>query len=337
MSISKVGQYVFADHSSLIRAVVSAQIIESNAFARGSKLNVVELTSPDKVDIKAGAFSQSSILTHLVIRSSETSILRDSSAFTGTSIGIGDGGIYVPSELLSSYKSATNWSAIASSIYPISEYPKTIFESINDDWTIILSNPSYATAYAVRDTKIMELTDGTKIKMDLAAIDTDLKSDDSGTAKMTWICHGIPYSHRINATNTTEGGWAGSEMRSWLISDILSKIPTEIKSHIVSVKKSYRSKLPNDETLWSNDEIWIPSYREIGLTNTTYMESEGVVYSSLFASSNDRIKYNNKNADEWCLRSAYDATCYKYVNYYAGEGTKSAIGVTGVVFAFCTD
>ena len=344
MSISKVGTYAFYSHPNLERAVVSAPVIEANAFQNATKLETVDLTNSGADTIAANAFASCSKLKHLLVRGTVRSTLSATSAMSGTPIVLGEGGIYVPADLLDSYKGATNWSTYAKNIYPIGEYPKAVFDSINDSWSTILTNPDYATDYAVKDTKTLELTDGTKIKMDLAALDTDVKSDNSGTAKMTWICHGIPFTHSMNATNTNSGGWADSEMRSWLISDILSKIPTEIKSHIVSVKKSYRSKSPNDETLWSDDEIWNLSYKEVGFTDSSYIESDGVTYPTLFpsgtgtAAKNVRIKYNTSgSAINWWLRSAYGSSNFSCVNSGGDTRNNGASNTNGAVFGFCTD
>ena len=338
MSLSKVGTYAFYQHPNLEKVKVSAPTIEANAFQSSSKLEVVDLTNAGANTIAANAFASCSKLKHLVVRGLTRSTLSATSALTGTPIALGDGGIYVPSDLLDSYKGATNWSTYTKNIYPLGEYPRANFDSISDSWTDILTNSDYATDYAIKDTKTMELTDGTKIKMDLAAFNTDDKSDDSGKAKMTWICHGIPMTHRMNATATTSGGWTESEMRSWLISDILSKIPTEIKSHIVPVKKSYRSKSPNDETLWSDDQIWLLSYKEVGFTNASYIESDGVVYSGLFTSNATRVKYNTSgSANYWWLRSAYNTTLFRYVDNYGNENSSYANNTYGVVFGFCTD
>ena len=344
MSISKVGTYAFYYHPNLERAVASAPVIEAYAFRNAKKLKVVDLTSDAAVSIAAYAFNDCSNLTHLVVRSTAISSLSATSALDNTKIKNGSGGVYVPADLLDSYKSATNWSTLAANIFPIGEYPRTNFDTISDSWAMIFANTNYATAYAVKDTKTLELTDGTKIKMDLAAIDTDVKSDNSGTAKMTWICHGILCNHRMNKNTTTEGGWAESEMRSWLISDVLSKIPTEIKSHIVSVKKSYRSKSPNDETLWSDDEIWIPSCREVGLPYSE-METDGVTYPLIFQSgfntdqNNNRIKVNSMELPNyWWLRTATNKTSFRYVETNGGSSYAGASGGNyGVAFGFCTD
>ena len=316
----------------------SVSQIKANAFDGCSNLEVAKLGgegSSNSLSIAPNAFSNCSKLQHLLIDRPAMAALGNS-GLKNTPISIGEGAVYVPEALLSDYKVNTNWKNYV--IARLQDYPLSLFDRISGSWSTILSNPDYATAYAVKDTKTLELTDGTKIKMDLAALDTDVKSDNSGTAKMTWICHGITYTHRMNASNTTDGGWANSEMRSYLISDILSKIPTEVKSHIVSVKKSYRSKSPNDETLWSDDEIWIPSYKEVGFTNASYIESDGVVYSSLFPTPSSLVKSNNSGSPiGWWLRSAHSTTYFRGIRYTGSEDCSGANSIVGVVFGFCTD
>ena len=313
--------------------------IKSYAFYNCSNLEVVKLggeESSNSLSIAENAFKTCSKLKHLVIDRPAMATLAATSALSGTPIEKGEGAVYVPESLLNTYKANNVWKNYF--ITKLDKYPLSNFDRIQDTWSEVFANSSYATDYVIGDFKTLELTDGTKIKMDLVALDTDVKSDDSGNAKMTWICHGIPMTHCMNATDVTTDGWAGSEMRSWLISDILSKIPTEIKSHIVSVKKSYRSKSPNDETLWSDDEIWIPSSKEVGFTDASYVESDGVVYSGLFNSKSERIKYNTSDsAYVWWLRSAYSATDFRYVNYNGSGSSNGAYNANGVAFGFCTD
>lgn len=319
--------------------------IKANAFDACSNLEVVKLGgegSSNSLSIAASVFNACSKLKHLVIDRPAMATLAATSALTGTLIEKGEGAVYVPENLVPTYKANSVWKNYF--ITKLQKYPLSSFDTIEDSWAQIFANSSYATDYPIAGYKTLELTDGTKIKMDLAALDTDVKSDNSGTAKMTWICHGIPYTHRMNATDTTSGGWAESEMRSYLIGDILSKIPTEIKSHIVSVKKSYRLKSPNDETLWSDDEIWIPSSKEVGFTNTSYIESDGVTYPGLFisgitsAANTTRIKYNTSgSARSWWLRSANSTTSFRQISNSGGESYGSADNEFGVVFGFCTD
>ena len=319
--------------------------IKENAFDGCSNLEVVKLGgegSSNSLTIAANAFNACSKMKHLVIDRPAMATLANTSGLKDTPISGGEGAVYVPENLVATYQANSVWKNYF--ISELANYPLSNFDSIKDSWTTILSNASYSADYPIKATKTLELTDGTKIKMDLAAVDTDVKSDNTGTAKMTWICRGAYMTHRMNGTDTTNGGWANSEMRSWLISDILSKIPTEIKSHIVSVKKSYRSKAPNDETLWSDDEIWLPSYKEVGFTNTSYIESDGVTYPGLFASGTTgaakttRNKYNSSGTSvTWWLRSANNNKSFSTVSSGGAEGSIRATLPYSVVFGFCTD
>ena len=80
-----------------------------------------------KVDLEVvtsiGAFSFDgcSLLDTCIIRTSSVCTLINVSAFTGTKIANGTGYIYVPDDLVDSYKTASNWSTYASQIKGISE------------------------------------------------------------------------------------------------------------------------------------------------------------------------------------------------------------------------
>lgn len=315
--------------------------IKANAFDGCRNLEVVKLGgegSSGSLSIAANAFISCSKLKHLIIDRPTKASLEAVSGLAKTPIVAGEGAIYVPNTLLDDYKGDNVWKNFF--ISDKTKYPLTAFDSLADySWSTILSNASYATAYAVKDTKTMELTDGTKIKMDLAAIDTDVKSDNSGTAKMTWICHGIPYISQIDKAINAAGGWIARDTLYPFLQEILDKFPQEIKSHIVPVKKTYRTKKPNDETLSSDESIWIPSYREVGFTTTSYIESDGVVYSALFPNQASLVKYNTSSsaAFAWWLRSASGNDTFWSITYSGTKASAGATGQYGVVFGFCTD
>jgi len=314
--------------------------IKAYAFDSCSNLEVVKLGgegSSNSLSIAANAFNACSKLKHLIVDRPAKASLAAVSGLAGTPISRGEGAVYVPESLLSTYKADNVWKNFF--IADKTKYPLSVFDSLADySWSTILTNPDYATAYTVKDTKTMELTDGTLIKMDLAALNTDVKSDNSGTAKMTWICHGIPYKSKMHSTADTSGGWITRNVIYSFLQGILDKIPTEIKSHIVSVKKTYRIKTPTDETLSSDELIWLPSYKEVGLTATAYIESDGVVYSGLFDSNAARIKYlTSGSAYYWWLRSAYSSSNFSCVYYNGNTLSLNASNASGVVFGFCTD
>ena len=72
--------------------------------------------------INATAFQNCSALKSVIIRTtSKVCELRNTNAFAGSGIANGTGFVYVPDNLVDSYKTATNWSTYASQIKSLSE------------------------------------------------------------------------------------------------------------------------------------------------------------------------------------------------------------------------
>lgn len=332
-----VGEYQFSS-SSLQTVKVAAQSVGTGAFDTCVNLTVIDLTYTGAVTIAANAFSRCKQLTHVIIRSNSVASLAATDAFYNTKIANGVGGIYVPSTLLTNYKSATNWSTYADHIYPIEEYPKTDFGTITDSWADIKTHMNagdYNTRYKVGDTKLLTLNDAdhTQVHMQIAAFDADTMSNNN-KAKITWLCKNIYSNHRMNATATAVGGWEDTEMRSWLNESVLSYIPSDVSSNIVEVKKSSY----NGET--TVDKLWIPSNQEVNFSSNK--ETNGVTYSGLFPTTTNsnnanRVKYDNfGDSSEWWLRSAYSNSLFYHVGnsghmVYFDSSTHSY----GVVFGFC--
>ena len=365
---TKVAQYAFYQNTTLQTVDTTATTIEQYAFSgctnlesvetsgtdgvsigqyafqSCSKLELVDLKNTGAATIAANAFASAAGLAHLIIRSSTVSALSATSALTGTKIASGTGAIYVPAELVDTYKAASNWSTYASQIYPISAYPKTDFSTISDSWAEIIANSNYATDYSIGDTKLLDFGTKGKAYAVLAAIDTDDLADNTGKARMTWILKSILENHAMNSaqktvngtTSWTAGGWGNCEMRTYLRETILPLMPEVLQNNIKEVTKTYRVKSPTDETASIADTVWIPSYKEVGYTNATYIESSGVTYSGVFSSNANRIKYNAAgSASYWWLRSAYNASFFSYVYSNGGEYYISANNSYGLVLGFC--
>lgn len=78
---------------------------------------------PKLKNIAVYAFAGCKNLTTFILRNSEVCNLYSTNAFSGTIVGDGDGYIYVPSDLVDTYKTATNWSAFADKIKSLDELP----------------------------------------------------------------------------------------------------------------------------------------------------------------------------------------------------------------------
>ena len=87
------------------------------SFRNCSLLN--NLVFPNITSIMNGAFQNCTSLTSLTIYTNSVCTLNNVDAFNDTPIASGTGYIYVPAELVDSYKAATNWSTYASQIVAI--------------------------------------------------------------------------------------------------------------------------------------------------------------------------------------------------------------------------
>lgn len=143
----------------------------------------------------------------------------------------------------------------------------------------------------------------------------------------------------LTSTNTEASGggydgWASSELRTWLRSTLLNNIPTVVKNNIKVVSKTYKD-VKSGTTKSCDDNLWIPSYREI--FGTTNSESSGPIYSSIFTSFSARQKYDDDGTrrDYW-LRSAYDNERFYACNGNATYGISTLGSYAYVAFGFCT-
>ena len=344
-SATVVAQYAFYQQTALQTVETNASTIEQYAFNGCTALTEVDLTNTSPVTIQANAFNGCTQLAHLIIRSTTASTLSATSALTGTKIASGNGAIYVPADLVDTYKAATNWSTYASQIYPITAYPVTDFSSVSDSWDTIIGNSNYATDYKIGDTKLLDLGSKGQVYMELVAFDTDDKADSSGKARMTWISKSIIETHAMNSTQKTvdgttaytAGGWENTDMRAYLKNTIKPLIPEVVRNAIVEVTKissTYTGGALVKDGQTTTDDVWIPSDHEI--FNNTNNETTGAVYSTRFTSAANRIKYNaSGSADSWWLRSASSASYFRCVVNNGGEGYGYAYSASGLVLGFC--
>ena len=88
-------------------------------------LNCVSLASVNMpVATSVGNYAMQNCISLKSVRlgANQVATLANANAFTVTPIANGTGFIYVPDELVSNYKTATNWSVYADQIKPMSEY-----------------------------------------------------------------------------------------------------------------------------------------------------------------------------------------------------------------------
>jgi hypothetical protein len=118
-----IRSYGFANCTKLTSATFK-KVTEAKgqSFINCTSLETVDFYVLEKLD---NAFSGLSNLKTVILRGS-TVVGVSYSCFNNTPITSGTGYIYVPSALLDTYKSATNWSAYAEQIRAIEDYPEII-------------------------------------------------------------------------------------------------------------------------------------------------------------------------------------------------------------------
>lgn len=301
-----------------------------------------EIDLSAKPSIAANAFANDVNLFSLILRNAAMLTLANVNALSGTPIAAKYGKIYVPNDLVSTYKAGSNWVTYADQIESLDNYSDgspTGGDTITDTWSEIFTaenDGSYTSKYSVGDTKWLK-TDGGYVLMQIIAMGADELADGSGNAKITWLCKGSQGQHHMNPTSDATNGWVNTEMRAWLISDVLAGIDPTVRAAIKTVKKTYKMKTPSATTATSNDDIWLPSYREM-FGGTSY-ETDGCTYTAFFTDDASRIKYSSwttGSANNWWLRSASSATNFAFVSINGDGYYSNASSAYGVVFGFCT-
>ena len=318
----------------------SCQSISGNMAFYGNRISTIDLSQ--KVNFSDQAFSSTRSLVHLVLRSDTFQNINSVDCLSQTPIANGIGWIYVPNDLVDTYKTASNWSVYADQIVSIDEYPKALSgETITDSWDEIFQaedNDSYKTKYNVGDTKYL-VVGGTYILMQIIAFDRDiLSSDHTSTAKITWLQKGLSFQFPMNLEDTTEGGWMDCESRKFLNDTIYEQIPENVRNRILAVDKTYTIAGSSISTATVSDKLWIPSAREI-YGGSSY-ENDGVTYIDFFNSNSVRTKYNgliNDSASPWWLRSANSSSSFRFVSYNGDLSyISSSTQYYSLALGFCT-
>ena len=243
-----------------------------------------------------------------------------------------------------------------------------------DGWNAVIQSVkdgTYKEKYSIGDTLELDLGSEGIVEMQIVAFDADELADGNGKAAITWISKQLLNSdHRMNPAREDDpsdsskyligtgsiGGWANSEMRSWLQSDVKALIPSTVRNAIKPVRKystSYTTANPSSSESYiynesTVDDVWIPSWQEVYGSDSGYSgwyeryESSGPTYA-LFDSYDDRVKQKTgaSRAPLWWLRSASsgndDFNSYHFERVLSGGGNDAsyADAPCAVALGFC--
>lgn len=121
--VTSLGSYAFYGCSKLVTAKLPIlSSVSTQAFYSCTKLQHADCGNLGS--LTAQTFNACSALTELILRKTGSiCTLSNANAISSTPIGKGTGYVYVPAELVDTYKAATNWSTFANQFRAIEDYP----------------------------------------------------------------------------------------------------------------------------------------------------------------------------------------------------------------------
>ena len=201
-------------------------------------------------------------------------------------------------------------------------------------------------------TKSLTLADGTTVTMQVAGFNHDDRADGTGTAGITFVSRGTVGTRQMNSSDTTAGGWRDSGLRSWMNSELLGRLPSEVSDVVVPVSKLTNSVGETTDVsavVATSDTLWTLSYSEIGGQMSTDDPGHDAVYNAEGAQyqlfSDLGVRWDSPNqilqiggVERWWERSPdpLDGRYFMCVGedgtpWYAHLPTKEC----GVVMCFC--
>ena len=173
----------------------------------------------------------------------------------------------------------------------------------------------------------MKLTNAQTLTYRIVGINHDDLADGSGKAGLTFEgTNTVLGAQRMNATNTNDGGWEKSELRSRLNSgDLWLLLPAEIQSKVKSVKKMTDNKgggtagTPSVTTdkifLLSTTEVW--GDMQSDGTQYEYYKSKGVSTSSYSGASSGYYHWTRSVAPSYSTDFRFVSSDGDWYYYYA--------------------
>ena len=138
------------------------------------------------------------------------------------------------------------------------------------------------------------------------------------------------------------GGWAGSELRTYMNDTIKPLIPTVVRNAVKEVTKFFRtagtsiaySFPPSMTQNTTADYIWVPSAKELNISGA----DGGPAYPMVYSDNNSRIKNRNTTgaAVAWITRSAYSDNAVWMVEDSGSYSTRSPATAYYIALGFCT-
>lgn len=213
----------------------------------------------------------------------------------------------------------------------MNQEPLKLIGSVNgvaqDDWTTIgeacKRGASFVRKYyKIGDTISVVVSGEGTIDYEIIGFGVQDKADGTGKAAISWFPKSLLNTLKYwNSTKTTSGGWAASDLRSYMNNDIFAKFPADLQSVITPVAN------PNDQGGTTTDKVWTVSKAEC---------ESGGIFNSKFGTNVQRLRKRNGSTDYWWTRSVYNSSRSYFVNLDGGITSYRTNDKNGVAPGFAT-
>ena len=204
-----------------------------------------------------------------------------------------------------------------------------------DSWETIISvvKTGNASVYNVGDTKTVDMgTLGTHtLRIANTSTPTECSTEGFSQTACGFVLEfaDIITTNKMNSTSTNVGGWPASEMRTYVNTDILNALPTELKNGITDTTVvSGHGSTAGETNFTSTDKLYLLSRREVWNYTESYDAAQGQTrqldyYESIGVTSSSytgAIKQNNGSNAWWWLRTAFPSSTYYFYGVSNGGG-----------------
>jgi hypothetical protein len=141
----------------------------------------------------------------------------------------------------------------------------------------------------------------------------------------------------MNTTNTNVGGWASSNMRTWLNDKYYKALSSDLQNAIIDHSSSYSEIYDATNVSYCIDKIWLLSSREVlgGNYQESYNDNKSnTLYENIaaynaetrmayFANGGDKLRYVSQSSSIscwWWLRSSYSGSSYGFPGIHSNGG-----------------
>ena len=197
--------------------------------------------------------------------------------------------------------------------------------------------------WSIGDTKDVTLTTGETIQLQIADFNHDT-FEDGTTAPITLVMKDcLNTTAPMNSSDTAEGGYPASAMKSFVEDNIYEKLPDDLKTIVAPVKKkcytAYNDASKIDESAY---KVWLLSEMEVFGSKTYGVGTDEGTQYSIFSTVANRTKKLNGSVNFWYLRSVISDKASPILGWFCGVNSSngtvhgdSAEHPNGVVVGMC--